>query len=322
MNSLGDLYKKYKHNDVNKIDSIYEKYIKRKRESLVDSILAATAISSIFSNQGIDYEALTPQMKEAFNLSFPNKNIEDLELLDSEQLSGIISNWKGKLFEIHVRDKLNSGELVGDIQLETGQYAEIAGDLNQPGWDLQIFNSDGTIADALQLKATNSLSYINEAFEKYPDIDIISTSEISRMNNDLINSDISLEELQTNLTEPIKPLFDSFGEDVLDSILPGLPFLIITLGEGRKAFVDKQTSDAMISNIVNRSVKTGISLGIGSIVGWLTGTWWIGAAASLVSRIAMSSSSDEISKLESEKLALKISNEREKLLEYSTIYLN
>jgi hypothetical protein len=321
MITLDDLHKKYKHNDANRINSIYEQYVKRKKESLKDSISAAAAVSSIFLNDGIDFDALTPQMREAFNISFPNKNIGNLELLDSEQLTGVLSNWKGKLFEIQVRDKLNSGELVGDIQLETGQYAELAEELNQPGWDLQIFNSDGAIAEALQLKATNSLSYINQAFEKYPDIDIISTSEISEMHSDLINSNISLEELEANLTEPLDPLFDSFGESVLDTFLPGLPFLIIALGEGRKVFVDKQTSDAMVNNILDRGLKTGISIGIGTIISWLTGTWWIGTAATVYSRMAMSSSAGEMDELESEKLALKISNENENLLGYSTIYL-
>lgn len=318
MSELEDLHKEYIHNDANRINSIYEKYLKRKRESLIDSISATTALSLIFLQDRIDYDALTPQMMEAFNLSFPNKNIEELELIEPEQLTGLISNWKGKLFEIQVRDKLNNGELIGDIQLETGQYSEVAEGINQTGWDLQIFNSDGTIEEVLQLKATNSLSYINQAFEKYPDIDIISTSEISTMHNDLINSNISLEELQNSLTEPIEPLYDSFGEDVLDSIIPGLPFLIITLSEGRKAFIDQQTTDVMVSKIIDRGLKTGISMGIGTLVGWLTGTWWIGAAASLVSRFSMSNIEVEF---ESEKLIQQISDENEKLLEFSTIYL-
>ena len=61
--------------------------------------------------------------------------------------------------------KLNRGEVVCGIQLETGKYSELGENLSQPGRDLQIFNSYGTIAGALQLDAANYLSYINEAFE-------------------------------------------------------------------------------------------------------------------------------------------------------------
>lgn len=315
---LEDLHRKYMHNDANKIKSICEKYIKRRQDSLIDSITATAALNAIFLMDRVDYDALTPQMIEAFNISFPNKNIGDLELLDSEQLTGILSNWKGKLFELQVSDKLNNGELVGDIQLETGQYAEIAGELNQPGWDLQIFNSDGTIAEALQLKATNSLSYINQAFEKYPDIDIISTSEISTMHDDLINSNISLEELESSLTEPIEPLLDSFGEDILESILPGLPFLIITLSEGRKAFIGKKSTEEAISIVVKRSVKTGVSIVAGSLVLWATGWGLAGLTATFFTRLGFYKFENE---QQSKKLAQEISNEGRKLLEYTTIYL-
>ncbi|GAA4292556.1 hypothetical protein [Aestuariibaculum suncheonense] len=320
MNSLDELHKKYANVDVNSLNSIYDKYIKRRQDSLTDSIASATAIGSIFLADKIDYASLTPRMKEAFSISFPNKNLDELENLDSEQLTGIISNWKGKLFEIEVRDKLNNGELVGDIQLETGQYAVIADELNQPGWDLEIFNADGTVAEALQLKATNSLSYINEAFEKYPDIDIISTLEISEFNEDLINSNITLEDLEAELHEPLEALNDSFGEDIIESIIPGLPFLIISLSEGRKVFIGQQTTDKAVERVIDRGVKTGVSMGAGALIGWVTGMPWLGVATSLITRLVLASDTVE-DKKELQKLAELISIENKKLTEYTVIYV-
>src|SRR5690606_11633117 len=192
-------YKTYKNSSI--ID-LYKHYIAKRENTLVDSISGALALNAIFLSDQIDYESITPQMEEAFSLGFPNMEISDLATMSSEHLNGVISNWKGKLFEIDVRDKLNNGEIVGDIFLENGQTAFIADKINQPGWDLQILNSDGTIANELQLKATDSLSYVNQAFERYPDIDIISTNEIALFNNKLINSGISNSEVEASITEP------------------------------------------------------------------------------------------------------------------------
>ena len=91
---------------------------------------------------------------------------------------GFLSAWKGKYFEVLVRDELNAGEWVGDIHLEPGQTALLAESAIQPGWDLQIINSDGSVAQELQLKATESLSYVKEALERYPDIGVLTTDEV------------------------------------------------------------------------------------------------------------------------------------------------
>lgn len=275
-------YKSYKNSS---ITDLYKHYIAKRENTLIDSISGALALNAIFLSDQIDYESITPQMEEAFSLSFPNMKIPDLADMSSEQLNGVISNWKGKLFEIDVRDKLNNGEIVGDIFLENGQTAIIADKINQTGWDLQILNSDGTIANELQLKATNSLSYVNQAFEKYPDIDIISTNEIALLNDKLINSGISNSEIQTLITEPMQNLFDTATENVVESILPILPFLIIAGTEGRKYFIGRQKFDESISKVFDRGIKTGLSLGVGSLAMYLTDSGLFSIPATILTRI-------------------------------------
>ena len=222
-------------------------------------------------------------MDEAFRTTFPNKSLNELSDMNPEQLEGVLSNWKGKLFEIEVRDKLNSGEIVGDVSLGEGQYAELAESLNQPGWDLQIFNGDGTVADFLQLKATSSMSYINEALTKYPDIDILATSEVAELSENLLDSNISNEEL----TEPLTSVLD-LNESFLDVVLPGLPFLIIVASEGRKVFVKKTDWDTAVSNMGSRAVKTGIAMGLGWLVFDFTGIGWLGLGVSALVRWGLS----------------------------------
>lgn len=276
-------YQDYKQNY--SLTDLYKHYIAKRESALMDSITGALALNAIFLSDRIDYESITPQMEEAFSLSFPKLEISDLSNMTSEQLNGIVSNWKGKLFEIDIRDKLNNGEIVGDVFLEKGQYAVIADKVNQPGWDLQILNSDGTIANEIQLKATESLSYINQAFTKYPDIEIISTSEVAVLNDRLINSGISNSEFQSSITEPIQNLFDTTTENLIESILPGLPFLIIVGTEGRKYFIGKQDFNESFSKSINRGLKTGVSIGVGSLLIYLTDSGLFSIPATVLTRM-------------------------------------
>ena len=265
--------------DAESIKNLHQHYASRKAESLMDAMLAAIGISTLIDGNTINYDAITPQMEEAFSLSFPNKSISELEGLDAESLRGILSNWKGKLFEVQVRDQLNNGDIVGEVVLDQGQTAVLAESVNQPGWDLKILNTDGTADEFLQLKATESMSYINEALEKYPDIDIMATSEIASISEELQNSGISLDELN----EPLLEVLDG-GSDVLDMIVPGLPFLIIAAAEGRKVFVKKADWDEAVINIASRGVKTGLAMAVGLVAFDITGISWVGIGIAVLFR--------------------------------------
>jgi hypothetical protein len=283
-----EIHKEYKNfkNSKQELGKLYQSYLQRRQETITEALAASLALNEIFREDTIDLSAITQEMQEAFDISFPKLQIEDLSTYSDNQLTGIISNWKGKLFEIEVRDRLNDGEIVGDLSLADGQYATIAEDVTQPGWDLQILNEDGSIAELLQLKATNSLSYINSAFEKYPEIDIMSTSEIANLNDNLINSDISIEDLNSAIETPMQPLFEDFGDNVLDILLPGLPFLVICLSEGRHVFMNKKTANQAYLNASNRVVKSGISIAVGAITTYLTSFSFLGITATFLTRLA------------------------------------
>ena len=42
--------------------------------------------------------------------------------------------------------------------------------MTQPGWDMRIVGPDDEVSLYLQLKATDSFSYIKRALQRYPDI--------------------------------------------------------------------------------------------------------------------------------------------------------
>lgn len=268
--------KKYNFNNWRQeINELYNRFIRGREQTLIDAAAATAAINALYLSDQIDFDQITPQMKEAFNLAYPNVELESIVNRNPDEVIGFLNGWKGKYFEVLVRDELNKGNWVGDVHLEPGQYAEIAESVTQPGWDLQIFNDDGSIADAIQLKATNSLSYIQEALEKYPDIDVLTTSEVfeqsDMLTDQIINSGFSNDDLTNTIHAPMESLFDSGIEEFVENILPGLPFVIIALTEGRKVMVGKKSFQVALANGLERAAKTGLSMGVGALVYALDG---------------------------------------------------
>ncbi|OEE74112.1 hypothetical protein [Vibrio genomosp. F6] len=85
-----------------------------------------------------------------------------------DAMSGHISNIKGIVFEQEVVTALN----------EQGMDAMLFEATNHPVSDIALM-SDGDIAAEMQLKATDSVAYINETLAENPDIPIIVTSEVA-----------------------------------------------------------------------------------------------------------------------------------------------
>ena len=257
------------------LKDLYKKFIQEREKTFLDAAAATTAINSLYFSDYIDFDKITPQMQEAFHLAYPNVELTSLAQSTPEEAAGFLSGWKGKYFEVLVRDRLNAGEWVGDIHLNPNQVAAIAESATQPGWDLQIFNPDGTIADLLQLKATNSLGYIQEALKRYPDIDVLTTTDVfdhgDLISGHVINSGISNEDLTEAIHAPMESLFDTDIGEFLEDILPGLPFLIIAISEGRKVMVGKKSLALALSNAFERVAKTSLSMGVGALVYALDG---------------------------------------------------
>ena len=273
LKALADLYsKKYAQDYLikDKLFEAYEKYVIDYQQSILSVAASTMAVNGLFLSDTIDENAITSQMQEAFDLAFPNVEIAHLEKYDAVALTGIISSWKGILFEVELRDRLNSGEYIGEIQLGAGQRAELALDPSQPGWDIQILNADGTVDQVLQAKATESVSYVKEALEKYPDIEIVTTEEVAtRWAEEIIDSERSGEELEKEIMAPMKDLLDSGLEDFAELISPWLPVVVIAVTEGKKVMIGKQTLQVALNNSLDRAIKSGASIGVGGLLAML-----------------------------------------------------
>lgn len=88
--------------------------------------------------------------------------------VNPDAMSGHISNIKGIVFEQEVVTALN----------EQGMDAMLFEATNHPVSDIALM-CDGDIAAEVQLKATDSVAYINETLAENPDIPIIVTSEVA-----------------------------------------------------------------------------------------------------------------------------------------------
>lgn len=254
----------------------------------MDCAAASAALALPGDDTGVS-SSFTSQQGEAWELAFPGKDPSWVSTLEPDQLGGVLSAWKGKYFEVLVRDRLNAGDPVGDLQLVPGQSAELAADLSQPGWDLRIVDESGGDAyELIQLKATDSLGYVKEALERYPDINVLATEELSgapaEFAGRLAAADISDAEIETSLLEPLQALQE--GVHALD-LLPGLPFVLILMGEGGRYLFGKQTFRAAARHSLRRSKNTALAMVAGGLVGAAT-TGLLGSLAAFSVRLALS----------------------------------
>lgn len=139
---------------------------------------------------------------QAYEMAYPNLSAEvslaeRVASLSDEQVVGLVNGIKGKLFELQYVDLLNS-ELLPD-----GAFARLSESATEPGWDIQIVDTHGAEIEVLQAKATASVYYVQQALEKYPNIDVVTTEEtflkLAEMGvaEGLIDSGISNSELQS-----------------------------------------------------------------------------------------------------------------------------
>ena len=220
--------------------TLAEQYRRRNEGEMIEIAgIAADIGADDLTNLGLEPEA-NPQLLEAFRLQYPNVDPASLVGRSSEQLEGFVNGVKGKYFEVLVADRLNAGETVGELQLEPGQEARLAESPTQQGWDLQIVDRNGESVEQIQLKATESMSYVKDALERYPDIQVAVPEEVDSETADIIGTGISNSMLEEITEEQIAELSEDAISNALDiaaefavDVIPVTSALIIGVTEGR-----------------------------------------------------------------------------------------
>ena len=155
-----------------KISPVMEQQQTR-REIILDSLGLGTRG---FLGQLIGWQ-VPEELQRAYTLACPDLAAQmslqhAVQSMNDVQLNGFASLLKGKLFELRYAEYLNDGHL------PEGFHAELAASANQAGWDIAILNEQGQIDELLQLKATESATYISHALERYPYVDVVTTEEV------------------------------------------------------------------------------------------------------------------------------------------------
>ncbi len=186
---------------------------------------------------------------------------------DPDALTGTLNAAKGKYFELLVAEKLNAGERLGGLRLHSDLKAALADSLTQPGWDLAIVDADGRVVDHLQLKATDSVSYISETLERYPDIKILTTSEAADAAHGsglVVDSGISDRDIESVVGHAV-----DFGADgtvpFLEAINPLFPLAFIMASEGLKVAIGRASVEAAVGNAMRRASHSLSGMLVGGI---------------------------------------------------------
>lgn len=261
-------------------------YLKKRSESLLDAAMLGLAFDSLFSAPTIDLSLVTPEMYKAWELAYPNVPLESLAGRSLEELGGAINGWKGKLFEVEVERRLEAGEWVGDLHLEQGQRVEIADKVNQPGWDIQILDENGRVEDLLQLKATDSVSYVKAALDRYPDTPIIATSEVADRlagNHSVASADISNSDLTGQVTDPLA----NAATEHADIVLAGMaPLTVIVATETWKVLTARASIDQALASGGGRAAKGAVAAGFGAVA-TLIGGPVLGMVVTFLARLGL-----------------------------------
>ena len=223
-----------------------------------------------------------PQLLEAFKRQYPNVDLESLKGISEDALKGWANGVKGKYFEVLVRDRLNDGERLGELQLLPGQTAILADSPTQAGWDLRITNADGSTAENSQLKATKamayikateSMAYVKRALDKYPDIRVAAPSEVDSEADKIIDTAISHGQLE-KLTEAqlgelsegsIEDLWDKAAEGAFDSV-PFVSMAMTGVIEGRNWLTGRSTFQESLRRAAKRTGRAAAYDTLGTVL--------------------------------------------------------
>lgn len=252
---------------------LLDKYQQYKNSAPLD--LAAVAIR--LGEQPVDGEAIDPLALKALHATNPNFDPDMVGSYSDDAWMGIVNTAKGKYFEYLVADRLSRGETVGDLTLPAGYSARLADSMNQPGWDMQIVDTHGDTAELLQLKATESASYIYEALRRYPDIRILSTTDVVPAGSMLIDSKMSEQDLESAINATAEATHHGYLDSFWENFHPLIPLLIIAGTQGYRIVLKKQTVSDAAEIARARVTRSLVASASGAVFKTLTGSWLVSA---------------------------------------------
>ena len=174
---------------------------------------------------------VAPEVAEAYRYAFPEKakliSFDDawLSYETVEQKMGFVNAVKGKLFEIKYLDHINQNS-------DLGYSAKLADSPVQARWDIEISGPDNSVVNQMQLKASDSISYVKSALDKNPNIDVVTLEDfngqtlLADYSDRITESDISDAELLSQIEES--------GKENIELFFPALGLMYIVFDGYKK----------------------------------------------------------------------------------------
>lgn len=114
--------------------------------------------------------------------------------MSDEQLKGLANNIKGIYHELKYVQSVNSSS--------DHVAAEVFGETNHAGADVVLRNIEtGKVIDEVQLKAADSVGYVSQHIVRYPEIDVMATSEVAERLDGVKSTGFSNAELTNAVTD-------------------------------------------------------------------------------------------------------------------------
>jgi len=229
---------------------------------------------------------IAPEVIEAYRLQYPDVAAEKgfVEAVrehqgDTDEIRGLVSGVKGKLFETQYVEHLNDGHL------PDGLHAELAEKANQPGYDILIKDDDGNVNQVLQAKASTSLESAKHAIEQNPDIDVIVPNEMgdsveaAGLAGDVQAVPIEMDDLQGTV--------DGAVDQASTASSIHIPFLGLSLLALETLVAAYKGKPVNWVELGSRGGKIAVASLVGQGVFMLTGTGFISIPAAMGLRMLM-----------------------------------
>ena len=247
---------------------------RRKKDLLDLLVVGGVSLAALVR----DPAAVPPEVARAFELAYPGlaasgETFTDaVQRMSADEVVGLVHGVKGKLFEMELVSHLNDGNLPDGVQ------AQLAGSATQPGHDIEIVDASGQVVELLQAKATESVAYVQEALQRYPDIDVTTTTEVHAQlvalgaADRVADSGISEAVLQQQVEAAVQagPVLG-----VSDLVPSAVGLAVVALS----SFMDKSlTMEQRGAEFGGRAAKLGVTGAAAKTVLVATHTWWLGLA--------------------------------------------
>ena len=250
---------------------------RRKKDLLDLLVVGGVSLAALVR----DPAAVPPEVARAFELAYPGlaasgETFTDaVQRLSADEAVGLVHGVKGKLFEMELVTHLNDGNL------PDGVHAQLAGSATQPGHDIEIVAANGQVVELLQAKATESVAYVQEALQRYPDIDVTTTTEVHAQlvafgaADRVADSGISEAVLQQQVEAAVQAGQVGQVVDVTDLVPSAVGLAVVALS----SFMDKSlTMEQRGAEFGGRAAKLGVTGAAAKTVLVATNTWWLGLA--------------------------------------------